>query len=127
MSEWKELKIDDLPADINSGEYDFEYYTEYRHRHEKCFNNNFKQAMIDFCDGYKIRYRKKEKPAPTHEEIMTKWWKSVAIDLDCVTWEKFDLYSPEKGYFKEWCDNEAIWVSKEWFIDKESSDIPPEN
>ena len=61
--------------------------------------------------------RKIEKQLPTHEEIMTKWWR----DADHI-WDKVDGYDHEdNGY----CLFGSIFY-KEDFADLESADIPPE-
>ena len=72
MNEWKELKIDDLPPDILTGDYEFEgnFYGRWEHR------NNNPQARSNFIEnlltrvGHNYRYRKPEPKAPTHKEIM---------------------------------------------------------
>ncbi len=53
--------------------------------------------------------------APTHEEIMTKWWKDMNV------WYRI---SKTDGvmYFHDECG----WVGKAWFINRKSADIPPE-
>ena len=58
-NEWKELKIDNLPSDINNDEYDFQYWDDADDEWMKCSGNTFKQCMIDFCRDLKCRYRKR--------------------------------------------------------------------
>ena len=125
---WKELKIGNLPSDILTGNYEWESFDD-----DEWITPIFRGCraiglILDNATslGYKYRYRKVQPKAPTHSEIMTKWWKSYIADLECVTWEKFDLYAPSKGYFKEWRDGEAMWVDKNWFMGRESSTMPPE-
>ena len=60
-----------------------------------------------------------QKP-PSHEEIMTKWWKG---DKEWVTVTRYFYSGPsEYAYFNGICR-----VSKDWFIKRESADIPPES
>ncbi len=67
---------------------------------------------------------KDEEKMPTHEEIMTKWWK-----VRDGYWFKVIVYDQRGYFFLDKDDPErpvAVW-SKETFIGKVSADIPPEN
>lgn len=121
MSEWKELDISNLPPDILVGDYEFEYVGKYSSWHESAV----------------YRYRKPEPLPPTHEEIMTKWWKD-----DFGGWGKVEYYnsgfyrirvisslSIETGNRKadiRLSETEPIDCTKDWFTGRESADIPPE-
>lgn len=94
-NEWKEL-------DLNGYEYETKYDYLMRLTH--------------------IKYRsiKRQPKAPTHEEIMTKWWKGVR------TWAKVEAYdhSDREYYIHLGCDSK--WYKKEDFAERQSATIPPE-
>ena len=98
MSEWKELYLDSKNFEwaIDMGE---EKYADYRDLH--------------------LKYRKLESKQPTHEEIMTKWWR-----------DERDFWRTVIGFYRGSYhlsnDSITMMVQKGWFIDLESSDIPPE-
>lgn len=97
--EWKELHLE-------SREYE---WTIDLHKYNE---------MTDDKDLY-LKYRKLEPKAPSHEEIMTKWWKTG------IHWKRVLDYNTENsGWYV--LQNERSPVSKAWFIDMESADIPPE-
>ena len=140
MNDWKELKKDNLPPDILTGDYEFWYYIHETEMDDfiydsetDCFSKcrrifvkvdyDIETVLTDINKGYKIHYRKKQNQAPTHEQIMTKWWK----DRWHHAWVKVIRYEPNKDYPYFALDGDVVKkVSKEWFVDKESSDIPPE-
>lgn len=121
MSEWKELKIDDLPSDILTGDYEFEYFIDDK------WKRSLKDALwiLNTCMDERTtpyRYRKPEPLPPTHEEIMTKWWKiGDRIWVKCITYSKWN-----KSYFFR--DDVSFFEVRDisWFTDRESADIPPE-
>jgi len=120
MNDWKELKKDNLPPDILTGDYEFQYFSIDVWLDE---NGSYLDLISDLINGAKFRYRKKQKPAPTHEQIMTKWWK----DRWHHAWVKVIRYEPNKDYPYFALDGDVVKkVSKEWFVDRESTDIPPE-
>lgn len=131
MNEWKELKIDNLPPDILTGDYELSFNGNI----SRCrFNNilNAKSLINDLFSGCEIKYRRKEPKEQTHEEIMNKWW----MILDNV-WQKVDTINNRTGeteyVFNGDCfdvgmnDYNRSIVNKEWFIGRESADIPPES
>ena len=123
MGEWKELKKDDLPPDILTGDYEFQFYDEDYGTWE--LDGNSVPFIIDELNRgiFKFRYRKKPKPAPTHKDIMTKWWKYRWPHA----WVKVIRYEPCKDYPYYVLDGDVVeQVSKKWFVDKKSLDIPPE-
>jgi len=127
INEWKELKIDNLEPDILTGDYEF---------HEGDPEvNNFPDPPEDTIyeilrylikatktnPTHSFYYRKPDPKQPTHEEIMTKWWK-----LDSGRWCQVDQYQPPTTNEKH---NYLIyrgWQDKEWFLGMESATIPPE-
>jgi hypothetical protein len=94
MNEWKEFLL--------TGE-DYDWET-------KILNN-----------GLLIKYREKPEPKqPTHEEIMTKWWKQSA------NWVKVNKYDPSIATKNVYQISSGHYHSKDWFTGRESADIPPE-
>ncbi len=57
-----------------------------------------------------------EEPAPSHEDIMTKWW-----ELDNHRWAKVSKYYRHHNYLIE-----SMHVGKKYFIGRNSADIPTE-
>lgn len=112
MSEWKELKIDNLPPDILTGDYEFMV------NGMVFVTLTFKGVITDLHNGCEVKYKKLKSKAPTHEEIMTKWW----LIESCSTWGKVIGYSG-LGFGYSIGGN---WRQKDWFIGRESSDMPPE-
>jgi hypothetical protein len=115
-SEWKELKIDDLPGDILVGDYELQSYKSLIWKDRGC---NITGKLDEAMEGYRFRYRKRqpEKKVPSHEEILSgKFWKFGD------SWKKIVGY--EAGIYRSSAGNG--WTKK-CFIDRESADIPPEN
>lgn len=116
MNEWKELKKDNLSSDILTGNYEFRtmhvgnYYIE--------ISDSI--SAIDFLyKNFCVEYRKKEKPAPTHEEIMTKWWNLGNFWMRVVSYEPHEQHPYKLSEYRD-------YVKKDFFINLESADIPPE-
>jgi hypothetical protein len=91
-------------------------------------DNEWKELNLDNVDwsrdGNIIRYRKRqpEQKEPSHEEIMTKWWKT-----DEGKWIKVIGYSPKKPvYYRFLVGTDHLDAMKEWFTCRESATIPPE-
>ena len=117
---WKELKIDKLPEDILTGSYDVECSLGGDpFEISQLWNNNNRFAVLGFLmDKVLIyRYRKPEPKQPTHEEIMTKWWKKRGF------WHLVEHY--DSGG-KSCYSIDYYWESLEFFKGRESADIPPE-
>ena len=130
MNEWKELKIDDLPRSIfKDNLYDFKIKTIRKERNKKkgydeSWDNHdvdidvygVLKAMTEEKPNLKGFYRKlqPEKKQPSHEEIMTKWWR-----CGDGRWRKVSCYDGmySIGDFSYLAEN---------FIAQESADIPPE-
>lgn len=114
MSEWKELKIDDLPSDILTGGYEWEIDADFWSVSYEPIMEILRKAQLP---SFYYRYRKPEPKPPTHKEIITKWW---LIDSE---WQKVVGYDfKRKEYF-----NGEDWNNKQWFTFRESEDIPPES
>ena len=130
-NEWKELDINNWPPDL----LEYKKYEIETVGHMTTMGGEFAldiilQAVKD-CEN--IRYRKIQPKAPTHQEIMTKWWKGYKD-----AWKKVDTYNsfPSAGkpiyiFNGEVSDGQMIGgdrccVTKSWFIGKQSADIPPE-
>lgn len=117
MNEWKELKIDNLPPDILTGDYEFESWENFMWISKQLLRINILKHLTE---GGRYRYRKPEPKQPTHEEIMSKWWNvydnvwSKVITYDGAYW----MHDKEDGGF-------AV-LSRETFSGRESRDIPPE-
>jgi len=115
---WKELQIDNLPPDILTGDYRFGMKDP---GDLKVFIYSEKvdayQVIEDLGDGNTYYYRKPEPKAPTHVEIMTKWW-----NLD-HRWYRVSIYDPLRSHnyfiYNTWCDAQHLGTLK-------SADIPPE-
>ena len=95
MSEWKHFELD-------SKEYEYTY---------------------SLSGDLKISYRKREPLPPTHEEIMTLWWKD-----DHGNWYRVLEYIPkDKCYLvKDGQNNGYTRIKVEGFTNRESAVIPPE-
>lgn len=115
MSEWKELDVCNLPPDIlKNGEYEFKICGIAMDM--KPFD--VIRYAIDKCD---VSYRRKQKPMPTHEDIMTKWWR----ESGAKSWARVQEYDERTGlYFIHiGC---LGWQKAGYFQHMISADIPPE-
>jgi hypothetical protein len=125
MSEWKELEIDNLPPDFLTGDYEFEIFSEMQWEKVPVNSLFVPQNIINgLYNGYSYRYRHKDKPAPTHEEIITKWWRR-----DDGVWVSVYGYYPGSGQYVVARNTDGEFTSsplKSWFIGRESATIPPE-
>ncbi len=113
--EWTELKIDNLPPDILTGDYDFSIRVV----------GEWTRYMVEpyvviksICNHSTCGYRKPEPKAPTHPERMTKWF----LD-DEGYWVKSLSYEKETKLYELRYNYEL----KDWFTGRESADIPPED
>ena len=129
MSEWKELKIDNLPSDILiKDHYDFCWIIggvrESPFRIGRASLNgriNFSSMLITLnnSSNHSLNYKKIHPKAPTHEEIMTKWWEINDGWLK-VNRLAYDCHGTPIYFLGE----DPFWASE--FIGRESADIPPE-
>ena len=113
MNKWKELNVDELPPDILTGKYEFQNIDIHTQDEDPLL------AMECLLSGDKIKYRRKEKPAPTHKEIMLKWWECGGLWMRVITYEPREPH-PYKVY------GYRDFVDKTFFDGLESAVIPPE-
>ena len=123
MSEWKELDRHNLPSDILDWKIGETHEVEWWSDMDKEWKSSNPYEPIEdvvhyLNGGERSRYRRIEPKAPSHEEIMTKWWR-----FDSGRWRKVDAVDP--------CDPKygiaSAWVDASWFVGRRSADIPPEN
>jgi len=128
MSDWKVLKVDNLPSDILTGDYEFETIENGDIFTNKCCDvlHVIKMSRDKI---YSYRYRKIQPEAPTHEDIMTKWFKDsdqTCSDHMNPTWLKVVQYVPDAvNCYVISGQRRTRQIDKQWFIGKESADIPP--
>jgi hypothetical protein len=120
---WKELKADNVPHDILTGDYEFGYYTEHL-CHVVPTGTTVGSVLDDlknnqFRPGTGYRYRRRQPEHPTHEEIMTKWWNLSGMWTRVVTYEPREPYPYTLLAY-------ANTVNSMFFIGRKSADIPPE-
>ncbi len=124
MEDWKELDINNLPSDILvKDRYEVEHYEpDYVGSNSEGFCTYDIDEDVEFIFGFLMkgdigfRYRKRQPKAPSHEEIITKWWKDENLEwVKCVAFKK-DVYVMGAGFI----------VVKGWFVGRKSADIPPE-
>ena len=124
MNGWKEFKIDDLPGDILTGDYEFTWNNPSGFGSFKTELTKNRLSLIGRCDNNKhLYYRKPEPKQPSHEEIMIKWWNhdNEWLQVQAYVRESDDpYYVYNKGFSR------LITVRKNWFIGRESATIPPE-
>jgi len=122
MNDWKELEIGNLPPDILTGEYEWQMLQNIQ------WVTPVKEG--EYLDVLQIlnkleskhkryRYRRPEPKQPTHEEILTKWWRVGN------SWTRVIEYNNEIGsayliYIED------RFVTADWFRGLESSDLPQE-
>ena len=82
------------------------------------------EAVCELDTGELIRYRKVEPKAPTHEEIMTKWWEFGEAWYQVKCYGKIHKHY-KRGYIFD-LDGSSFLCEKDWFVNHKSSDIPPE-
>lgn len=120
-NEWKELKLDKLGEDILTGSYEFAF--SYDSNSIWVYHNNTSpQERINMMvkmliHTSEVKYRKPEPKAPTHEEIMTKWW-----EMDNKNWERVDVFCAIRKYHFP----NGGWHHAKRLTFRESADIPPE-
>jgi len=121
MNEWKELKIDNLPPDILTGDYEFQRWGR---KPNGDLPNSFypykssRSGIIHLLEHNQdnFRYRKPEPKQPSHEKI----WNSVWMMSD-GDWKRVDAYDGDTygiigvGRYK-----------KDFFRLRQSATIPPE-
>ena len=130
MSEWKELKIDNLPSDILTGDYEFTCGFSVENLDGLSDNSlekrmKYLRFMVDIFHGENYIpywYRKAQPKAPTHKEIMKpRFWQMDNPDF----WRSITGVKNINGktlylMYDGWCDSS-------FFTGRESADIPPES
>ena len=86
--------------------------------HLYAFKDTIRIAWI-YCPYCGADIRKPEPKTPSHQEIMTLWWKTG------LRWKKVIQYDTDgEGWY--YLYDERTAVSKLWFVNMESAAIPPE-
>lgn len=125
-NEWQELDPYNLPPDIlNPGAWDGEQ--EYRNGSWAGFPpREMVEDIIkigeDNCVGC-FRIRRHQPKAPSHDEIMTKWWFDDKLNMG--QWVRVFGYCNCEYLVLEDID-QATYHGKSWFSGRQSADIPPE-
>jgi hypothetical protein len=126
-SEWKELSTKCIANRqecckvlADADKYEFEFWNDSDpktiYRGPLCGGHFYScHPFIDFISLNHCRYRLKQN-IPTHEEIMTKWWKNDG------NWFRISSYNSETKVYVS-INN---FYKKEYFINLESAIIPPE-
>ena len=124
MNEWKDLKKDKLPEDILTEGYRIQYL-DCQGAWRDSMNHIVRVLDKVYENICKYRYRKPEPKAPSHEEIMTLWWKRSN-----GVWFKVQSYDPrDRTYLYSFIlsdEGKTRWKDVEYFTDLESSILPPE-
>lgn len=88
--EWKELEVDNLPADILTGGYEFEYLDNLNEWTE----SGYTDASIVITRIYKrtdkYHYRKPEPKQPSHEELQKRITDAIAY-LKCGVVHEYEI------------------------------------
>ena len=124
MTKWEKLEIDNLPADILTGDYEFADYDSIYREYGISSLTPYQILGNVINADYKYYYRKPEPKEPSHEEMMSKWWRSQYSDSPL--WSRVTKYRETAEMGDLYFINSAWW-QKEWFTDRESADIPPEH
>ena len=125
MNEWKNLEINNLPPDILTGDYEWEVKNEFNTTSYWGESHINRLDILTYMsrNKSKYRYRKPEPKQPTHEEIMTKWWKLNGSS----GWQRVDKFTTDSAggiyHFPSFLDG---FNRIQDFIGRESADIPPE-
>lgn len=118
-NEWKELDIANLPPDILVSDYEFVFNNSVGWDYSSETRFGVIKNLMD--NAFEYRYRKRAPKAPTHEEIMSKWWLMGDI------WIKVISYSLDRETCYCWVESKGyVWGAFDCFIGRESADIPPE-
>ena len=134
-NEWKKLDIDNLPSGLFGEDCELKenntrnLFTSYEKKLKALEYLIEKRNGEEDLNGYK--YRIVHPKAPTHQEIMTKWWHvqgklyTKVIGYEEVT----EIGFTRKVYILAVLPKPMAfgnYVNLSWFVDRESYDIPPE-
>ncbi len=122
MDGWKNLELDNLPDWFGKEDYDFQVYHV---DNDKWYDLYKYSRTIATIIGYLrcnslYHYRKSESEQPTHEEIMTKWWK---IERN---WKRVVSYDATGGGWYT-LHNKNSAIRSLFFLNLESASTPPES
>lgn len=109
---WKELKIDNLPPDILTGDYEF----------KGRIGNPDRICILEHAKGgVVVYYRKPEPLPPTHEEIMKpRFWQMDNPEYwRAITGVRWERGKTQYLMYDGWCE-------PDFFTGRQSADIPPE-
>lgn len=130
-NDWTILTLENMPAGFFAGGYEVdcgEGTVAVRYPHDP---EGFMGYLLSYPGIY--RYRKAQPKQPSHEEIMTKWWKFVDPESGHQHWDKvftYDIGHKEYGLlFRMSKESRSLrcFVKKDWFAGRQSADIPPES
>ena len=118
---WKELTAATPVGDLLGGDVDVEFlYDDGTWAVSAASLKKIWENIID--GGTSYRYRKTPKPATTHKERMTKWWRIPGTNV----WFKVIVYDGSYYYRVKTRPEDVRLYSAEDFNSFESADIPPE-
>ena len=78
MNEWKELEKYNLPPDILTRDYEFEYRVFPLDKWRKAINQTVPIVLKYLCKGSSYRYRKPEPEPPTIKELAKEYYENEA-------------------------------------------------
>jgi len=132
MNEWTVLTKENVPPNIGYVQYEWEWDNLINEQPDNPWTPCGWSTIVIFLNLWKRRVTRKfrfrecePKPKqPTHPEIMIKFWQCISDKsrTGIYIWKKVETYREDEAYFI--LDH---WQNKQWFIGKESADIPPEN
>lgn len=123
---WGHLDIEDVPVDLfKPGAWEIEW-RGYGSKEWQRIDNCEVIAICRYANG-QYRIRRPEgyvfpsgglPEAPTHEEIMTKWW-----EVSDGKWLR--VFAVREMNYREYRMNGEGWETASWFTGRKSAEIPP--
>jgi len=126
MNEWKELKIDNLPSDILTGDYEFQVWGrnskgELPNAFYDYKNYNSIFNLLVSLKAYRYRYRYRKPEQPNYETLAECY---INDDMGALGLNlPHDLLRDAVAEIQENCERE---VKLAFIAGRESADIPPE-